>query len=795
MFETSYQISKDLYLVHQVINKASLAKAVDIPTNTVVIIDCSGSMYSDLPKIREQLKLKLPKLLGPKDTISIIWFSSRGDYGTLIKGEFVSTLKDLSDINKAIDRWLRPLSLTGFKEPIEEAATLVTDLKKKNPGAFSLFFMSDGYDNQNSQYEIMTAVEKAAGVFSATTFVEYGYYCNRQLMTAMAEKAGGSLIFSEDFEKYEPTFESVLQKKISGAPKVTITITGEPVKGFIFASQSNDLLTFTYESRFPEHGRVLVPEDLSEIWYLSSSLVGTQDKDLSDLAETIWVHNNAPEVPEQMRKTVQMAYAAASLYGSRMQPDVVLPILRAIGDVRLIEKFSGCFGKQKYAEFCDMVRAASVGNGIFLKGRDPNKVPKDDAFTIINLLHILSEDDGNRVLMEHPNFSYSRIGRGRIDSSDVLTDEEQKEVTVLTAKIAAEKTAGKIREHQKRIDEILAPKKEALKFEARPAPDGYPIMALTFNEERPNISLLVRKEGVVDLSSRIPPEFKGKIPDKLDTFIWRNYAIIADGLVNVKTLPVCMTCKTVRALQEAGAPDELFGVDDARPDKEGAEFLLDLGKLPIINRKMVKEVFAKAMFELEYELTKARAAQKVYNAYVKDKLPPRKVEGMAARFGDAAALWLKDQGITDGGFSPKAVQAEVKDFYMGKELVVSIKGYSKLPSLKELREQIKRGKVNAPGALMRPVCEHVEAFLTSPVFIEAADQNRILEAWLDSESKAAIKKTRQLIFNKANIVFSIIVGQCWFKDLPTLEDTKLSITVDGNSIDGEVEMKEIRINI
>src|SRR5690606_21479341 len=110
---TSYPISTSLFLASVPVPKGSKApkKPEPQPTNHIVIIDCSGSMYGDLPKIREQLKAKLPTLLGEKDTVSIVWFSSRGEFGTLVKGEPVATLADLNDVNKAIDRWLRPVGL------------------------------------------------------------------------------------------------------------------------------------------------------------------------------------------------------------------------------------------------------------------------------------------------------------------------------------------------------------------------------------------------------------------------------------------------------------------------------------------------------------------------------------------------------------------------------------------------------------------------------------------------------------------------------------------------------------
>ena len=43
---------------------------VESVTNHILVIDCSGSMYYDLPKIRQQLKNKLPSMVKESDTVS-----------------------------------------------------------------------------------------------------------------------------------------------------------------------------------------------------------------------------------------------------------------------------------------------------------------------------------------------------------------------------------------------------------------------------------------------------------------------------------------------------------------------------------------------------------------------------------------------------------------------------------------------------------------------------------------------------------------------------------------------------
>jgi hypothetical protein len=741
-------------------------------------------MYSDLPRIREQLKRKLPKLLKEQDTISLIWFSGRGEFGTLLEAEPVATLTDLKAVEHAIDRWLKPCGLTGFTEPIQEAGRVVERVAKARPGSVSsLLFLSDGCDNQGTRASILKAMEEAANGFQCTTVVEYGYYADRNLLAAMAEKAGGSHIFAEDFNRYEPTFEATMQKRPVGAPRVEVAIDGDPIQGFVFALQDGDLVTYSVEG-----GKVRVPENLSGFWFVSPAQVGVP----SSMAFADSVAYEAAQPTPQLADNICAAFAAVSLYAVRMKPNIVYPLLKVLGDVSLVEEFANCFGKQRYSDFQEHAKKAAFGQGAFSKGYDPNRVPADDAFTVLDLLQLLSSDDANRVLLDDNRFRYSRIGRGRVDSSDQLTEAEQEEIRVLTEEMGRIKKASRIAEITARITEITASKPTALKFEPDPAPTGYPVSSLTFNEDRPNVSFLIRKPGTVDLSERLSDTLF-TVPDTFNTQVFRNYTVIKDGLVNIDQLPVNLTKESYAALREKlGAKlDQVFQVDYYSEGAVGAIGTLNLRELPVINRKMVRDVSAKDFFGLQYQLLAAQAEQKVYNGYIKELAPKERSEGIKGLYGEQAAQWLKEQGITDGGFAPKSVQAESTDFYMGKELKVSLKGYSKLPSLKEAQTAIAKGKINGPTALMEPTIREVDELL-----VKANGRNNTVRAWLDIQADAAKAKVRDLIFKIAQTTFVLVVGQIWFKEFATLDETVYQLALDGGgTIQCEVEMREIQIKI
>ena len=134
------------------------AVATAAPSNHVIVVDISGSMYRALPEVRKHLKENLPSLVKPEDTVSVLYFSSKGDFGTVFAGRQVSAASDLSELNKLIDRFLQPSGCTGFVEPLKLAMDTARGLKK--PGYVNnLAFMTDGYDNCWRSNEILAVAE------------------------------------------------------------------------------------------------------------------------------------------------------------------------------------------------------------------------------------------------------------------------------------------------------------------------------------------------------------------------------------------------------------------------------------------------------------------------------------------------------------------------------------------------------------------------------------------------------------------------------------------------------------
>jgi hypothetical protein len=132
---------------------------------------------------------------------------------------------------------------------------------------------------------------------------------------------------------------------------------------------------------------------------------------------------------------------------------------------------------------------------------------------------------------------------------------------------------------------------------------------------------------------------------------------------------------------------------------------------------------------------------------------------------------------------------------MAKELAVSLKGFSSVPSLKDAKEKMAKGKLTPSVALMAPTIDLVENFLASDIYKKAKDQPAVLTAWLDGQAEATTAETRRLIREKAQQLFTVIVGQVWFQEFSSIEEDSMDLDLDGNKIACKVVMKEVKVEL
>ena len=736
------KIDENYYLVSQEVN-SNATVVVAKKTNHIFVVDVSGSMSGELPQIRTQLKNKLSNIMKDGDTISIVWFSGLHDAGILKEEVEVKSLKTLSYLNDAIDKWLRPICLTAFLKPLMLVKELVDRIKKNRPDSvFSMIFLTDGYNNDCPWEDVKHALNSLQDDIASSTFVEYGYYADTQKLTQMASILGGEKISCNGFDEFEPVFDNKISKSISGGKKIVVELDNNDNYLYDFAfSVSNDGTVLLYNI---VKGRLLVGSDVKEIYFFSPNATGTDD-----LPET------------------SAFYAAMYVLSDKLMNDDAEKIVTFLGDTYYYKMLVNAFGKQKLNAFKTSVKEC-VGNESkrFIQGQRKIVKTEENAYCLMNLIDDLGNIEGCRFYPSHPDFRYNRIGRKRVARSVELTDADK-------VRISEAKNSEEALKILKEIEE----KNVDLKFETTDKEAGYPVTDLVWNEERANLSLRIRIDGNVKL-----PKNKFNI-DEVATYKYNTFTLVKDGIVNVEKLPVSYSSELETLLHK----NEIDYVGT------NGILVIDLTKLPIVNRSMVKAISANDLARQEWNLLKLQAEKKVYD-YFRKTLYPKTSKSFVEMLGQEAADWLKEIGVTDyNGFAPKVDLAEATDFYMSVVLATKIKGYSSLPKVEDVIAKIKENKPFKPTeVLMSQAVINYTNQTESDLFksLDDESQKKVLGEYLVKKTSEINKVKKGVMQQIANIKFALILSKKWFTEFKSFDENKLSLKLDNTDLDFTFDLTE-----
>jgi hypothetical protein len=644
------------------------------PTNRIICLDCSGSMSSDLPKIRTMLKNKLPTMIQPQDTLTIIWFSGRGQCGTLFEAIKLDNLEDIQRVNTTIDRFIKPIGATGFKAPLE----LVQDLSKRLTGDCALSFLTDGGENVSSKKEVLEVCKLLSENLTSASIVEFGYYADSKMIMDMAEEIGGSVVLAENFVNYQDSLESGFKNSVSGKKIKVTKITAEYLIG-----------------NLPDGFVIARPDAVGTVTLPANTVSYSYFEGAGDLIECT--------------PASEAAYAVSALI-LKGQADLAMQLAGIIGDVELYNQVENSFSKQDYARTVELANAFGSGKKEFYttKPRQTNLVPDANAYNVLTMLMDLAEGEGNYLDLSHDSFAYNSIGDKR--------------------------ETAEIGEGESTFKPVFKDKPGQIKAE---------ISTLKFNEDRPNIGMLVKREGTVTL-----PKNDLGFGETVDSFIWRNYTIVADGIVNVRFLPVILSKATYDLFQQLEVIDEPFLI--------GKTYVIDTKRFPIINRSMATPTTAASLFKDCFDLYRLSALQKVLNAKIEK---PEFGQKFAALYGEDGAKFLKELGISEGGFSPKTVKGESNDPYIAKVLEVKMAGMSSIPSIDAVEKAIAAKKALTPS----------QKVLSDAMDTVAGMTDYVKEL---AKVKEAIRALRNHI---VQVKFGIILGKKWFTDMPSIESNSLEM--------------------
>ena len=628
----------------------------------------------------------------------------------------------------------------------------------------SLFFLTDGCDNQYSKADIIKAVSALKDKVTSATIVEYGWYCNRKLMTDMAIEFGGTHQHGQDFQDYEPMIQRQFTQRTT-AKRSYMELMAATTEEYAFTVDNGAITTHKIEK-----GGCFMPiDDATVLFYFT-------DKEPVKVRQD---GNKAYDVPAN-QLPVEYAgglYAAMNIASKMLNVDQVADVMKYVGDARLISQSANTFGTQKITELEKEFEQAALNEGIrYSFGYDPNLAPKEDAYCFFDMIADLMSDDDNKWYPRHEWFNYERTGKKMVSAAENLNEAEKK-------KLAEASATGNAKKIQEVLSEVMSDRPEDLEFTFAEENPSSSFSNLVWNSTRANLSVQVTYTGSVPV-----PANTYNIPATFDTIIVRAYTLVKDGIIHTYVLPVSLCEETFYKLQAGGLlTGETYEV--------GKIYKLDFSKLPVINRMMVKgKVSAEDLCRKTYELTCIKGYNAVMN-YFKKLHDVSKYKGLSEMYGADGAEWLKSIGITASGFNPKKVADATGEEQLVPALDIKMLKAS-LPSGKaEIEKVIAKIKAGTPLSLREVWFEKAINDYTEFMRLTKDMDDKIAVEWINEKSKSIDKVRRSLITEIAKIKFMIIVGKIWFSEFKSRAEKALTLKLDGREYNFEIDDSEETIKL
>lgn len=367
------------------------------------VVDISGSMYQDLARLKEDLKNKLALSLSPGQYVTIIYYSSNGICGYVLDGFYLQDASSITNAGKAIDTWLKPMLLTGFVEPLNMSYQSIMKFKQQQIDTV-VVFMSDGYENQNPESEVLNAAKRVGVHALACYVVEYGDYANHTLLEKMAETMFGQLIFAGELLDFNLLLDSVLKTK--SMMRYTVQPAEDDVAVFVIL-EGGFIQAWRIDQNNPFTPFEIVIDPSSEVRAVST--------------------NSFDDDPTMQ----ELVAASIAFFQLGLIPDCYKCISQ-LGDVDIINKYHGAIGKQRRNQFIDFLRFR-VNNPelLFLQPRNISYRHNPAEPDFFDLLEVLSAEPGNRLLCRHHLFKYRR-GSAAVESKneEILKFQEYKDQSI-----------------------------------------------------------------------------------------------------------------------------------------------------------------------------------------------------------------------------------------------------------------------------------------------------------------------------------------------------------------------------
>ncbi len=717
------KIDNSTFLIQKPIKnkEEKTSKKSNTKNNFLILFDRSGSMTNVLPSLAQDMISQI-KTIEFGNYVSVGYFSGESEFEFILKGFKISEDSDYKTLENIILKNSSPIGMTKFSSILEETDKILNNLSILTPN-FNLFFFSDGCPTCGS-YEvelskIRSVLKKLKPNICSSLFIGYSHYINRALMSEMAEILGGSLINSFDLGSFQNYLKSFIENS-SVSSKVEIHLPKSNVKREIIFTINKDKINLHQEEDSSVH---LNPSESENYLYFLQNQVPIESNEIKlnfDLT------NPKSEIEEEIVKSL---YSLSYVLIQKMQVDKSLDVLGLLGDRKFIDKANVALTNEEYSNLeQNILGGIRNTNKRFISGQKFNYVPKQDAFCLLDLVTLLSNDKKARFYPYHPSFNYNKITVGTKQKDDSI-------------KFTPEENASSSLED-----------------------------ALIFHDTKLNLNLKCKINGTINL---IGDYKKHGFSENYPTWIFRNYNLVKDSCLNVKSIPVSVSKETFNKLVENNL------ISESSNYNKDTVYSLDLTAIPIMNRAgnstSAKELCEKAFEELKLE-GKIKALK-----YLKSEIEDSGIKLKTTSLTDSQEEFLKNNFVTKSGFSPKVEKVESNDHYIAKEFKIKIKNFSALPSVSDMLASKKT--LTASQSLVN---EGIVLANKNMANIKDEKSKLAILDNLINDLKSELFKIRTEI---QKTKFSILLGRKWFTDLKSRTDTELDVGSNHYSI----EISEVKV--
>ena len=701
------KINESLYVVEQKIENDNIVQKRE-PTNFLLCYDRSGSMSYHIVDLCTQLKNFITTI--PKgDTVSIGYFSGEGQYSFIIKGFKISDDSDYQSLYKLIDKNNTTIGLTCFSEILMECNKVVEDLSVfSNKFSFCLF--TDGYpvvsDTKKEVENIFKAIDKIKGKLHTAVNVGFGSYYNKDLMTKWTEKIGGILIHSSLINEYSLSLQKLLNLTNSTSPKKEVkSVVKAPLATFTISPDG--IMLYDVD----EAGKLYVSpskESTTSLYYITDKSVGQE----TNITEEDYIG----------------LYASSFVMTQKTKTDIALEIMGKVGDKEIIDSITNAFTIDEYGYTENKILNCVVDETKrFKSGKDLHYLPPIDAFCVFDVLEKLTTDEEAKFYPYHENFKYNKIGKSTL------------------TKAGYPKFI--------RNDDCYSP-----------------LSDLVWNESRMNLSIRCNIKGKIKLNKvdDVRPSDIG-FSEHYPTYRWKNYTIIADGVVNVKNIYVSTSKETYEFFK-----DKKVVIDDNFDDN--GIYGIDISKLPAMNRAMCKETSGTELCKKLYRMEEIKGILKSLKYYLEEEFPePKTIKDSALSEEQQNFLIANGIDMRSGAYSPSVeIDYDVHDMYIAKIFDIKIAKLSSLPTVKKVLDKLstKKSLTLNESIVNLGICEYL-------VFKTKNDDSDFRKMFLEKRIEHYKKELNSLRSSVNKVKFAILQSKKNFDEFDSREGNVL--TIDGNT--------------